>query len=177
MALGSTVVGAEGSSRIADQGDVIPGARAIGRSPRSSRPDRHRVEVDGTGAAGDLERLALAFAELVVSTVGEFDVHELLQVLASRCVDVLDVAASGLMLADADAGLQVMVASNEQAKLLELFQIQHDEGPCLESFRSGEAIVAQSPDGVSTGGRVSRRSPRAWATPVSSRCRCGWLGP
>ena len=54
----------------------------------------------GTGAAGDLERLALAFAELVVATVGEFDVHELLQVLADRCVDVLDVAAAGLMLAD-----------------------------------------------------------------------------
>ena len=101
----------------------------------------------GTGAAGDLERLALAFAELVVATVGEFDVHELLQVLADRCVDVLDVAAAGLMLADDAAGLRVMVASNDQAKLLELFQIQHDEGPCLDSFRSGEAIVAQALDG------------------------------
>jgi len=101
----------------------------------------------GTGAAGDLERLALAFAELVVATVGEFDVHELLQVLADRCVDVLDVAAAGLMLADDAAGLRVMVASNDQAKLLELFQIQHDEGPCLDSFRSGEAIVAQAQDG------------------------------
>ena len=77
-----------------------------------------------------------------MATVGEFDVHELLQVLADRCVDVLDVSASGLMLADEDAGLQVMVASNEQAKLLELFQIQHDEGPCLEAYRSGEAFVA-----------------------------------
>lgn len=101
---------------------------------------------DGNGASGDLERLALAFAELVVATVGEFDVHELLQVLANRCVDVLDVAASGLMLEHADAGLQVMVASNEQAKLLELFQIQQDEGPCLESFRSGETIVAVALD-------------------------------
>ena len=101
----------------------------------------------GTGAAGDLERLALAFAELVVATVGEFDVHELLQVLANRCVDVLDVAAAGLMLADADDGLQMVVASNEEAKLLGLFQIQHDEGPSLESFRSGEAIVAQALDG------------------------------
>ena len=53
----------------------------------------------GSGASGDLERLAEAFAELVEAMMGEFDVHELLQVLADRCVEVLDVAASGLMLA------------------------------------------------------------------------------
>ena len=100
----------------------------------------------GSEAPADLQRLAEAFAELVVATVGEFDVYELLQVLADRCVDVLDVSASGLMLADAD-GLEVMIASNEQAKLLELFQIQHDEGPCLESFRSGEGVVAVALDG------------------------------
>ena len=82
-----------------------------------------------------------------MATVGEFDVHELLQVLVTRCVDVLDVSASGLMLADADADLEVMIASNERAKLLELFQIQHDEGPCLESFRSGEAVLAVAFDG------------------------------
>jgi GAF domain-containing protein len=97
----------------------------------------------GSGASGGTERLAEAFAELVVATVGEFDVLELSQVLAERCVDVLDVAASGLALADGNAGLQVMAASNEQAKLLELFQIQHDEGPSLESYRRDGAIVAE----------------------------------
>ena len=40
-----------------------------------------------------------------------------------------------------------MVTSNERAKLLELFQIQHDEGPCLKSYRTGEAVVAQALDG------------------------------
>ena len=120
---------------------------------------------------------ALAFAELVVATAGEFDVHELLQVLANRCADVLDVAASDLMLADADAGLRVMVTSNERAKLLELFQIQHDEGPCLESYRTGEAIVAQALDGgFDQWPRFAPPSPLPPATPVSSRCRCGWLG-
>jgi GAF domain-containing protein len=96
----------------------------------------------GGRASADPERLAEAFAELIETIADEFDVHELLQVLANRCVDVLGVAASGLMLADGDAGLQVMVASNERAKLLELFQIQHDEGPGLDCQRSGETIVA-----------------------------------
>jgi GAF domain-containing protein len=98
---------------------------------------------DGVSTASGREVLAEAFAELVETTIGEFDVHELLQVLVDRCVDVLDVAASGLMLGASD-GLQVMVASDSQAKLLELFQVQHDEGPCLDSYRSGEAIIATS---------------------------------
>ena len=100
-----------------------------------------------SGASGELERLAEAFAELVKAMMGEFDVHELLRVLATRCVDVLEVEASGLMLANSDGGLEVMVASNERAELLELFQIQHDEGPCLECYRSGAAIVAVVLDG------------------------------
>ncbi|HET7195970.1 MAG TPA: GAF and ANTAR domain-containing protein [Nocardioides sp.] len=99
-----------------------------------------------SGAYSGQERLAEAFAELVETTVGEFDVHELLQVLADRCVDVLDVSASGLLLANG-GGLRMVVASNERAELLELFQIQHDEGPCLDSYRSGEAIVAEAVDG------------------------------
>ena len=102
----------------------------------------------GSGPSAGLEKLAEAVAELVEIMVDEFDVHELLQVLTDRCVDVLELAASALMLADADAGLRVMVASNEQAKLLEQFQIQHDEGPGLESFRSGDAVVAEALEGA-----------------------------
>jgi GAF domain-containing protein len=101
----------------------------------------------GAGASGGLETLSEAFAELVETTLGEFDVLELLQVLVDRCVDVLGVAASGLMLADGDADLHMMVASDDRAKFLELFQIQHDEGPCLESYRSGEMVVVDSHNG------------------------------
>jgi GAF domain-containing protein len=107
-----------------------------------------------SGLTTGMERLADAFAELVETTVGEFDVHVLLQGLVDRCVDVLDVADAGLMLADGDSGLQVMVASSERAKLLELFQIQHDEGPCLDSFRSGEVVVEEVLD------RRNERWPR-----------------
>lgn len=98
-----------------------------------------------SGSAG-LETVAEAFAKLVETTLGEFDVHELLQVLADQCVHVLNVPASGLLLANG-GGLRIIVASNERTELLELFQIQHDEGPSLDCYRSGEAIVAQALDG------------------------------
>jgi GAF domain-containing protein len=112
--------------------------------------------MDAGGAASrDLETLAEAFAELVETTMGEFDVQELLQVLVDRCVEVLGVSASGLMLAGAD-GLNVMVASNQQAKLLELFQVQHDEGPCLDCYHSGEVITAELNGGLARWPRFER---------------------
>jgi GAF domain-containing protein len=91
----------------------------------------------------DSARLAEAFVELARTMVGELDVHELLQVLIDRSLSVLGVAASGLMLADGGRDLQTMVASSEQAEFLELFEIQEAEGPCLDSFRSGEPISVQ----------------------------------
>ena len=101
----------------------------------------------GRGASEDLQSLAEAFAELVETTVGEFDVYELLQVLVDRCVDVLEVAASGLLVADGGSGLKVMVASDERTEILELFQIQNEAGPCLDCYRSGEAVFAEAPNG------------------------------
>lgn len=102
-------------------------------------------QVDGSpGASVGPEGLAEAFAELVETTVGEFDVYELLQVLVDRAVEVLNVAAAGLMLADGKGDLQMMVATDDAAKFLELFQIQHDEGPCLEAYRGGKTVLTEA---------------------------------
>jgi GAF domain-containing protein len=87
---------------------------------------------------------ATTFVEIVDTLVDDFDVIEVLTVLTSRSVDLLDVAAAGILLADNDRHLRVIGASTEQVGLLELFQIQNDEGPCLECFHTG--IVVQNSD-------------------------------
>jgi hypothetical protein len=87
--------------------------------------------------------LSQTFVELADSLVDEFDVIELLTVLADRCVALLDSAAAGILLADERGRLHVMAASSEQARLLELFQLQNHEGPCLDCFSSGRASVNQ----------------------------------
>jgi transcriptional regulator with GAF, ATPase, and Fis domain len=84
---------------------------------------------------------ATTFVEIVDTLVDNFDVIEVLTVLTSRTVELLDATAAGILLADEHGRLRVMAASTEQIQLLELFQLQNDEGPCLDSFRSG-AIVA-----------------------------------
>ena len=65
---------------------------------------------------------------------------DFLHLLTDRSVQLLDVAAAGLLLADPRGDLRVVAASSEAARLLELFQLQNDQGPCLDCFRSGEPI-------------------------------------
>jgi hypothetical protein len=88
----------------------------------------------------DSERLSQTFVELADSLVADFDVIDFLHLLATRCTELLNVSAAGVLLADPSGQLRVMAASSEQVRLLELFQLQNDQGPCLECFRSGRPV-------------------------------------
>jgi len=89
------------------------------------------------------EKLARAFVDLAETLVDDFDVHDLLHVLARNCTDLLSVAAAGLLFAD-DGVLRVAVSSSESARLLELFQLQNDEGPCLDAYRTGQPVAVEN---------------------------------
>ncbi len=85
--------------------------------------------------------LARTLVELADSLVDSFDVVDLLTRLADRCVEIVDVAAAGLMLASAGGDLRVIASSSEAMRVLELFETQADEGPCVDCYRTGEPIV------------------------------------
>ncbi|MFI6334347.1 GAF and ANTAR domain-containing protein [Streptomyces sp. NPDC050535] len=85
--------------------------------------------------------LAKTFVELADNLVADFDLIDFLRLLTDRCVGVLDASAAGVLLADRDGKLRVMAASDERVRLLELFQLQNDEGPCLECFRTGTQVI------------------------------------
>jgi len=87
------------------------------------------------------ELLAQTFVELADTLVDDFDVIELLTMLSERCVELLGAAGTGILLGDAHDHLQMIAASSEQAQLLELFQLQNHEGPCLDCYRTGLAVV------------------------------------
>jgi len=87
--------------------------------------------------------LARTLVELADSLVADFDVVDLLTLLVDGCVDVLDVGAAGIMLAAPDGELRVMASSSEAMRLLELFEVQSREGPCLDCYRTGDSVVNQ----------------------------------
>src|SRR4051794_28037864 len=103
--------------------------------------------------------LIQTFLDLTDTLVDDFDVVELLTALTDRCVEVLDVSAAGLMLVSADGELNVVASSSEAVRVLEQLELQTDDGPCPECFRTGAQVhsarLADSDD------RWPRFAPRA----------------
>jgi len=99
--------------------------------------------------------------ELADTLVADFDVVELLTRLTDRCVDVLDVGAVGLMLVAPEGDLRVMASSSEAMRVLELFELQAQEGPCLDCYRTGQPTADH--DLAANAGRWPRFAPEALA--------------
>ncbi|HWD79176.1 MAG TPA: GAF and ANTAR domain-containing protein [Kribbella sp.] len=85
-------------------------------------------------------RVREVFIELSDTLVADFDIIEFLDRLAARCSELLSVSACGILLVDHHGALNLVAASTEQARLVELVQLQNLEGPCLEAFRTGRPV-------------------------------------
>jgi GAF domain-containing protein len=90
----------------------------------------------------DADLLSDTFVELADTMVADFDVIDFLQLLTDRSVMLLNASAAGAMLADPRGELRVAASSNEAAGLLDLFQLQNDQGPCLDCYRTGLPVTA-----------------------------------
>jgi hypothetical protein len=86
-------------------------------------------------------QLVETFVEVADTLVDDFDVIDFLHTLAERCVQLLDVDAAGLMLIDQRGHLHAAASSTENARLLELFELQSDAGPCVDCCRTGLPVV------------------------------------
>jgi GAF domain-containing protein len=107
------------------------------------------------------QRLAAIFVEVADTLVDEFDLIDFLHMLTDRAALLVDAAAVGIVLADPRGTLEFMAGSNENAKILELFQLQNHEGPCLEAFRTARPVI--NVDLGAAGGRWPKFAPRATA--------------
>jgi GAF domain-containing protein len=85
--------------------------------------------------------LAKTLVALADTLVDDFDVVELLTLLTDGCIDVLDVGAAGLMLVAPEGDLRLMTSSSEAMRVLELFELQAQEGPCLDCYRTGRPVL------------------------------------
>lgn len=109
--------------------------------PPSSTGDSAGAGVTGGEPVSRETLLARTLVELADTLVADFDVVELLTALVDGCVDVLDVGAAGLMLVAPDGDLRVMASSSDAMRILELLEIQAQEGPCLDCYRTGRPVL------------------------------------
>ncbi|HUZ40266.1 MAG TPA: GAF and ANTAR domain-containing protein [Acidimicrobiales bacterium] len=105
--------------------------------------------------------LIATLVELADNLVEDYDLIDVLTVLSLRCVEAVDVDAAGVLLASPVGELQFVASSSESMTMLELFQIQANEGPCVDCFRTGLAITNHALSEVD--GRWPHFTPRALA--------------
>lgn len=85
--------------------------------------------------------VAQSFVSLADTLVDDFDVVELFDRLVAYCVDLLEVTAAAILLTSRDGTLEVVASSDEASRLMEVFQMQSQAGPCIEAVRTGEAVT------------------------------------
>jgi GAF domain-containing protein len=98
---------------------------------------------------GDVTRgavLARAFVRLADTLASDFDIVDFLHGLSADSVEILEAEAAGVILADAHGGLRLIASSDERMRLLELFELQGAQGPCLDAFSSGRPVQASAAD-------------------------------
>jgi GAF domain-containing protein len=111
-------------------------------------------------------QLARTFVDISDTLVLDFDIVDFLGVLAGRCVQLLGVSEAGLMLADSEGVLRVAASSSHTMNLLELFELQYDDGPCVDCYRTKAPVrEADLHDAVS---RWPRFAPEAIAAGFNS---------
>src|ERR1700733_11998409 len=88
-----------------------------------------------------------SLVEMSDTLVDDYDVVDLLTGLADRCVSLLGVSAAGVMLAAPTGGLRLIASSSETMRVVELFELQAREGPCLDAFHTGEQVAHENLEG------------------------------
>ena len=85
-----------------------------------------------------------SLVELADNLVAGFDAIEVLSTLADRCVSLLGVSAAGVMLVSPAGELALAASSSEAMRVVELFELQASEGPCLDAYRSGDRVAHEN---------------------------------
>ncbi|GAA2530059.1 GAF and ANTAR domain-containing protein [Winogradskya humida] len=104
-------------------------------------------------------RLAPIFVKVADTLVDDFDLIDFLTMVTTQAADLVGAAAVGLLLADRHGRLEFMAGSNENVKVVELFQLHARQGPCLDAFRAGRPVINVNLDGATP--RWPRFAPRA----------------
>lgn len=103
-------------------------------TPEDQAPDDKKLATDLATALVDVSQMATQGASVV----------NVFSVLSSQCVQLLPVSAAGILLVDGDNSLHVIGSSSHAATLLDLFQVQNNEGPCRDCCVNHETVFSEN---------------------------------
>ena len=86
-------------------------------------------------------RLGKAFVNLADALVNGYETLDFLYLLCDRCRDVLQADAAGVLLSTDDDTLQLTAAAPEDDDVLELCEMQSQDGPCRDAFTTGKPVI------------------------------------
>ena len=109
-------------------------------TPEEHIPEDQHVATDLATALVDVSQMATHGASIV----------NVFSVLSNQCVQLLPVSAAGILLVDNDNSLHVIGSSSHAVTLLDLFQVQNNEGPCRECCATHELVASEN---LTTDGR------------------------
>lgn len=88
------------------------------------------------------ELVADALVDVASQLANGYDTAEFLHSVAEHAVTLTGAKAAAILLADAAGELQYMAATTARAEILQDLAVHHEDGPCQESFRTGEPVLA-----------------------------------
>jgi len=109
-------------------------------TPKDHIPEEQQVATDLATTLVDFSQMATHGASIV----------NVFSVLSNQCVQLLPVSAAGILLVDNDNSLHVIGSSSHAVTLLDLFQVQNNEGPCRECCATHELVASEN---LTTDGR------------------------
>lgn len=91
-----------------------------------------------------------AFVDAAAAMVSHNDVAGTLSRLLADCAKFTAAGAIGILVKDDGGRLDVLSATSHRAAELELYQLQHGSGPCVDAARDGHALLANTDADITT---------------------------
>lgn len=89
----------------------------------------------------DGARLRALVSEYARTTLGRYDISDVLYRLSDRALEALDVDGAGISVAGPDGRLRFVTATDETVVRIEERQVDSGQGPCHDAFDARDRVV------------------------------------